>query len=152
MNKEDVIYIVSKKVKLIRHERGYTQDKMAEVLGISKKTLVQIEKDRTPATWTCVIAICALFRDSKIIESALGADPIEVIEVLAHDKIISPKEKTLGGKVWWKQIKQEKSFILQQNVISQHYRIIDDDNYRWFSSFNVDESFTYFDELVKRLY
>ncbi|WP_042349840.1 helix-turn-helix transcriptional regulator [Bacillus massiliigorillae] len=152
MNKEDVIHIVSKKLKLIRHEKGYTQDKMAEVLGISKKTLVQIEKERTPATWTCVIAVCALFKDSDVIQSALGAEPLEVIETLAHDKIITPKEKTLGGKVWWKQIKQDKSFVLQQNVISQHFRIIDDDNYRWYSSFNKDEAFAYFEELVKRLY
>ncbi|PFB11956.1 helix-turn-helix domain-containing protein, partial [Bacillus cereus] len=42
MNKELIIELISMKIKLIRTEKGYTQDKMAEVLGISKKTLVQI--------------------------------------------------------------------------------------------------------------
>lgn len=149
MNERDVVNVISKKVKLIRHEKGYTQEKMAEVLGISKKTLVQIEKERTSATWTCVIAICALFRDSEVIQAALGEDPLEVIETLAHGKIDRPKEKTLGGKVWWKQIKKEESFILQQNVISKHYRIIDMDSYRWFSSFDKDETLMYFDKLLK---
>ncbi|OCA92558.1 helix-turn-helix transcriptional regulator [Pseudobacillus wudalianchiensis] len=149
MNEKDVIDVISKKIKLIRHEKGYTQEKMAEVLGISKKTLVQIEKERIPATWTSVIATCALFRDSEVIQAALGEDPLEVIETLAHGKIDRPKEKTLGGKVWWKQIKKEKGFILQQNMISKHYRIIDLDNYRWFSSFESDETFIYFDELLK---
>lgn len=149
MHREDVIDIVSKKIRLIRHERGYTQERMAEVLGISKKTLVQIEKERTPATWTLVIAVCALFKNSDYLQSSLGAEPLEVVETLAHDKIVTPKEKTLGGKVWWKQIKREKYFILQQNVISQHYRIIDDDNYRWYSSFEQDESYEYFHELTK---
>lgn len=149
MNKEDVISIISKKAKLIRHEKGYTQEKMAEILGISKKTLVQIEKDRTPATWTCVVAICALFGDSEVIQAALGEEPLEVIETMVHGRVDRPKEKTLGGKVWWKQMKNEKGFVLQQNVISKHYRIIDMDHYRWFSSFEKDETFMYFDELLK---
>ncbi|RJS59287.1 helix-turn-helix domain-containing protein [Bacillus sp. PK3_68] len=149
MNEKDVIDVISKKVKLVRHEKGYTQEKMAEVLGISKKTLVQIEKGRTSATWTCVIALCALFRDSEVIQAALGEDPLEVIETLAHGNIDRPREKTLGGKIWWKQIKKENDFILQQNVISKHYRIIDRDNYRWFSSLDQDETLIYFDELLE---
>jgi DNA-binding XRE family transcriptional regulator len=44
MDKQEVINLLSSKMKLIRIEKGYTQDKMAEVLGISKKTLVQLKK------------------------------------------------------------------------------------------------------------
>ena len=57
MDKQEVIDLLSSKMKLIRVEKGYTQDKMAEVLGISKKTLVQIEKERTQANWTQVVAL-----------------------------------------------------------------------------------------------
>ncbi len=49
MNREEIIMLVSDKLRLIRTEAGYTQDKMAEIIGVSKKTLVQIEKGRVLA-------------------------------------------------------------------------------------------------------
>lgn len=44
MNKEHAIELISMKIKLIRTEKRYTQDKMAEVLGISKKRLFKLRK------------------------------------------------------------------------------------------------------------
>ncbi|MGM7702690.1 helix-turn-helix transcriptional regulator [Pseudalkalibacillus sp. Hm43] len=140
MNIDQMIEIVSSKMKLIRIERGYTQDKMAMILGLSKKTLVQIEKQRTNANWTTVAAVSALFRNSEILRSALGGDPVEIVEILAHEGIDRPKEQTLGGKVWWRDVKCENGYRLQQNVISQHFRILDEDNHRWYSSFDEEEA------------
>ncbi|WP_408007565.1 helix-turn-helix transcriptional regulator [Pseudalkalibacillus sp. A8] len=148
MNMNQMIEIVSSKLKLIRIEHGYTQDKMAYTLGISKKTLLQIEKQRTQANWTTVAAVAALFRNSEILRTALGGDPVELVEILAHHGIERPKEQTLGGKVWWKDMKQENGFRLQQNLISKHYRILDADNHRWYSSFDVDEAYERLNELV----
>ncbi|MFC7686455.1 hypothetical protein [Ureibacillus sp. GCM10028918] len=68
---------------------------MAEMLGISKKTLVQIEKGRTPANWTTVIAFCALFNDSELLLSVIGDKPIYLIRLIAN-KEDTPKEKTMG--------------------------------------------------------
>ena len=65
---------------------------MAEVLGISK-TLVQIEKGRTNAGWTNTVAICALFRDSEVLQNTLGDDPLVVIETMAHNSTNNFKEK-----------------------------------------------------------
>ena len=141
MNKEQVIELISSKIRLIRLERGYSQEKMAEVMGISKKTLVQIEKGRTLAGWANVIAVCALFRDSEVLQSILGDEPLEIIETIAHSGIDRPKDKSMGGRVWWREIDKKGSFRLQQNVISQHYRILDDKNYRWFSTFEKEEAY-----------
>lgn len=149
MTKEDLITIVSKKLKLIRVESDYTQLRMAEVLGLSKKTLVQIEKERVEANWTTVIAICALFRNSEVLQSSLSSEPLEIIETVAHHNVVRPKEKTLGGKVWWKEIRSEGRFRLQQNVVSHHYRVIDEQNYRWFSSFDQEEASEYLNEISK---
>lgn len=149
MNQTDVINLISNKLKLIRIEYDYTQDKMAEILGVSKKTLVQIEKGRNLASWTVTVAACALFRESEILTSVLGADPLEVIETLAHEKIDSPKDKTMGGKVWWKEVKVMGKFRLQQNVISQHYRILDDLDFRWYSSFIGEDALQKINELSK---
>ena len=138
MDREMITQTVSESLKLIRTENDFTQDKMAEILGISKKTLVQIEKGRILANWTTTIAICALFHNSKTLQNQIGGDPMEVIELTAHNVIISPKEKTLGGYIWWKNIEEYKKHRLQQNLLSKHFRILDNENFRLISTF--DES------------
>ncbi|MFQ3542941.1 helix-turn-helix domain-containing protein [Halobacillus rhizosphaerae] len=149
MDKDDLIQEVSKKMKLIRVEFGYTQNRMAEVLGLSKKTLVQIEKERTNAGWTTVVAVCALFQDSDVLKNLLGDAPLEITETIAHQQIDRPSGRTMGGKVWWTNIAEDQSFTLQQNVISKHYRIIDQEYNRWFSSFDVQEAEARFKQLIK---
>ena len=37
MTREEFIKKVDEKIRLIRTEKGYTQDKMADIIGISKK-------------------------------------------------------------------------------------------------------------------
>ena len=63
---------------------------------------------------------------------------MEVIELTARDVIISPKEKTMGGYIWWKNIEEYKNHRLQQNLLSKHYRILDDENYRLISTFDEE--------------
>lgn len=140
MEKEEFIELISEKMKLVRTEQGYSQEKMAEILGISKKTLLQIEKRRTNANWTTVVAVCALFNRSKWLLSVIGDDPIEFVQLIAQDSDAVPQEKTLGGKVWWKEVERMGDFRLQQNLISNHFRILDDENYRWFSTFDKEEA------------
>jgi DNA-binding XRE family transcriptional regulator len=138
LSRDDFIRLVSDNLKLVRVEADYTQDRMAEILGISKKTLIQIEKGRTPAGWTVAVAFCALFRESEIIQSVLGGEPLEIVSMVAFDHYERPKEKTMGGKVWWQEIERAGDFRLQQNLVSQHYRILDKEDRRWCSSFDGD--------------
>lgn len=140
MEKEEFIELISEKMRLVRTEQGFSQEKMAEILGISKKTLVQIEKRRINGNWTTVVAICALFNRSELLLSVIGDDPIDFVQLIAQDSDAVPQEKTMGGKVWWKEIESLGDFRLQQNVISNHYRILDDENYRWFSTFDIEEA------------
>lgn len=149
VTREEMIQIVSEKIQLIRTEAGYTQDKMAEIIGLSKKTLVQIEKGRTTASWSTVVTVCALFRETEMVQFLLGNDPIEVLETIAREGIDLRKQKTFGGKVWWREIDQKNGFILQQNLISNHYRILDHDFYRIFSSFDEKAAIETYNELVK---
>jgi DNA-binding XRE family transcriptional regulator len=150
MTREEVINLISKKIKLVRVESGYTQNKMADIIGVSKKTLVQIEKERIPASWTIIVAICALFKNSEIIRNTLGEDPLEILQVIAHQSYGTPKERTLGGKVWWKEIENKGGFKLQKNVISGHYRLLDKDNYRWLSTFDKDEAVQSINDLANK--
>jgi len=140
VDKESFSKLISNKMKLVRTEQDYSQDKMAEVLGISKKTLIQIEKGRTIANWTSVVAFCALFNQSEILISAIGDNPVAFVQLIANNVEGTSNEKTMGGRIWWKEVGNKGNFRLQQNLISNHFRILDEDNFRWFSSFDEDEA------------
>ena len=143
MNQEQLIRIVSEKLRMIRLEQEYSQDEMSALLGLSKKTLIQIEKGRTVANWNVAVTAVALFEHSEILQNALGDEPLEVVRLVTHDRMIrqpEPVSKTMGGKVWWSEVRKAGRYRLQQNVISQHYRIIDENNYRWFSAFDEQEA------------
>lgn len=149
MTKTDLINKISEKIKLIRTEYGFSQDKMAEIIGISKKTLVQIEKERKTLSWTAVCAVCAIFRESEILKMILSDDPVEIIEVFALQNTIKPKNPTMGGKLWWATSKKKGNYILQQNKISGHYRIINSNNMRLCSSFDKNEILKKFNEITE---
>lgn len=91
MDQNRVIDKLSAKVKLIRVENDYTQDRMATVLGISKKSLVQIEKRRVNANWTTTVALCALFRNSEVIQHTMGGDVLTILDTAAHTEADSIK-------------------------------------------------------------
>ncbi|EYQ12166.1 hypothetical protein W248_01309 [Staphylococcus aureus DAR1883] len=69
MDRQSFTDLIQTKFKMVRIEAGYTQDTMAQTIGLSKKTLVQIEKERVLPNWTTCISICALFRDSEVLNS-----------------------------------------------------------------------------------
>lgn len=151
MTRDEVIEKVSKKIRLIRIEADYTQDKMADIIGLSKKTLVQIEKGRVQAGWSTVVTVCTLFRDSETLRFLFGNEPIEVLETIAREGIDIRKEKTMGGKVWWRELNKRNGYVLQQNLISQHFRIIDDENFRIYSSFDEKNTLLRFQEISSNI-
>ncbi|MCO1602491.1 MULTISPECIES: helix-turn-helix transcriptional regulator [Desulfosporosinus] len=149
MTRIEFINKVSLKLKLIRLERDYTQDKMADIIGISKKTLVQIEKGRSLLGWSGAVALCTIFRDSEVLEMTFGGDPQDIILSLAFTDYES-NEKTMGGKIWWTDIEGEDQFRIQQNIISRHYRILDGQDRRICSSFDDAYIRKRFRELLKK--
>jgi DNA-binding XRE family transcriptional regulator len=149
MNREEIIRLVSDKLRLIRTEAGYTQDKMAEIIGVSKKTLVQIEKGRVLAGWSTVVSICALFRETETVQYLFGSEPLEVLETVAREGVDYRRMKTLGGRIWWKDLSRKNDFILQQNILSKHFRILDNKNHRIYSSFDEKMTKIRFKELTK---
>ncbi|WP_144554794.1 helix-turn-helix transcriptional regulator [Bacillus sp. X1(2014)] len=149
MTRDEIIMQVSEKLRLIRTEVGYTQDKMADIIGVSKKTLVQIEKGRVLANWSTVVSICALFRETETVQFLFGNEPLEVLETVAREGIDIRKSKTLGGRIWWRVVTKKNGYILQQNILSKHFRILDEENYRIFSSIDEKVSKHRFKELTK---
>ena len=149
VTRDEIIMQISEKLRLIRTEAGYTQDKMAEIIGVSKKTLVQIEKGRVLANWSTAVSICALFRETETVQFLFGNEPLEVLETVAREGIDIRKSKTFGGRIWWRVLSKKNGYILQQNILSKHFRILDERNYRIFSSIDEKLSRQRFKELTK---
>lgn len=138
MNKNEFINLLQNIIKNVRLEFGYNQEEMASILGISKKTLVQIEKERVPIGWSVGVAFCTIFSDSEILLETFGPNLNEIIKTLSFGNYLSGKNKTMGGKVWWTDVENKNGYRLQQNIISQHYRILDAFDFRIISSFDYD--------------
>lgn len=149
MDKKQFIKLVDEKLKLVRTEYGLTQDKMAAILGISKKTLIEVEKNRKSLGWTGSVALTGIFSDSTILHDAIGGDMSDFIIALAFQDVDVNYPKTWGGKVWWKTISEEKGCRIQQNIFSRHYRLLDQKNCRLYASFSLEKIQTVMDEIFK---
>ncbi len=140
MTRSQFIAMMNQQLKLIRSEYRLTQDQMADVLGLSKKTIVEIEKGRSSLGWTGSVALASLFSTSTVLTNTIGSDVEALILAIAFQETHGMYPKTLGGKVWWKPIKETQGLRIQQNLISHHYRVLDAENRRRFASFKLDEA------------
>ena len=147
MTRESFVSEMNRHVKLVRTEYGFTQDVMANVLGISKKTLVEIEKGRSSLGWTGSVALCTIFSGSQVLSGLLGGEAGDMIRALAFQNLKPTWPKTMGGKVWWRYVESVGPYKIQQNLISQHYRALDAENGRVYSSFDLEAVKTYLEQL-----
>lgn len=162
MKKKDFVEEMNRQVKLVRTEYGLTQEAMAKVMGLSKKTLVEIEKGRSSLGWTGAAAFAAIFSESRILAGILGGETEDIILALAfeglrpdyptahvhridssdHDGQASGEggcwPQTMGGKIWWRTIEEGTGYRIQQNIISQHFRALDDRDGRICASFELE--------------
>ena len=147
MTRDIIIKQINSCLKLVRTEYGLNQDKMAAILGISKKTLVESEKGRRELGWTEAVALASIFAGSRILKDALGEDFNEMISALALEDVRLDHPPTMGGKVWWREIGSVSGYRIQQNLISSHYRLLDDKDRRLVSSFNIKDIEDYLERL-----
>jgi len=139
MDRKQFIEMCDTKLKLVRMEASFTQEKMSVIIGISKKTLVEIEKGRSSLGWAGSVALCSIFCDSNVILSAFGGKSLDIIHLLAFNESEPQYPKTGGGKIWWQTVMENESYIMQQNIVSQHYRILTIDGKRLASSINLED-------------
>ena len=123
----------------MRTEFGFTQEEMAYALGLSKKTLVDIEKERRSLGWTGSLALCLVFQDSEVLAGVFGGQPVEIILALAFEGRPANLPSTINNLPWWSTLYENESFIIQQNIVSQHYRLLTSDGRRVASSFDIDD-------------
>jgi len=139
MKKQDLIQSITDKCKLVRVEYGFSQDQMANVIGISKKSLVESEKGRRLLNWTECVTLCTIFSQSQVLQNAFGGELSDMIKAIAFENTDVTYPMTMGGKIWWKVIEEMNGYRIQQNILSQHYRLLDPKDGRMISSFDLDE-------------
>lgn len=150
MTKPHLTQVISEKIRLVRNEYHITQDVFSKMIGITKKTLVQIEKERTKASWSVVISVCMLFSESTTLIDALKSPPDEVIRRIVFDSVTIPKAQTMGGKMFWRTVQEFPGFKVQQNYFSNHYRLIDGYGRRWLSSFHKEKILTFITHVINQ--
>lgn len=138
MTKDQFIAEMNQQVKLVRTEYGFTQETMAKALGLSKKTLVEIEKGRSSLGWMGAVAFVSIFSCSQVLSRLLGGEAEDMVLALAFDDLKPTYPKTMGGKVWWRYVEMCGPYKIQQNLISQHYRALDREDGRVCSSFDLN--------------
>ena len=131
-----MIGLCDRKIRLVRAEFGYSQERMAASLGLSKKTLLEIEKGRSSLGWTGTAAMCAVFRSSEILHATFGGDPAELAAAAALDGF-APERHTSGGP-FWTPVSDDGGWRIVQNIISQHYRLFSPSGELIASSFDPD--------------
>jgi DNA-binding XRE family transcriptional regulator len=134
----EFIAVCDAKLRLVRTEADLTQIDMAYALGISKKTLVDIEKGRRSLGWTGAVALCGVFPASDILAAAFPATPAQLIPALARSGGPAPASAAPGGP-WWEVVASNADFVIEQNVISQHYRLLTQARAKVAASFDIDD-------------
>lgn len=153
MNETELRTLLSPKFKIIRAEFNYTQDEMANMLGVSKKTLVQIEKGRTIASWPVVVTLVALFRDSQILQQELGdEDVVQIIQTISRKSVEYKKYQSVNQNIWWSKIDEKNGYILQKNKVTNHYQIVDQFFEKQYSTFDKNDAQNYLEQLQKMNY
>lgn len=144
MDKQAFTEILQAKFKMVRTEAGYTQDSMSHTIGLSKKTLVQIEKERILPNWTTCVSLCALFRNSEVLTNTFSGDPLELAQVISRGHCVYPNYES--ESVYWEDIDSKNGFKLQFNKVNKVYRVINDENLPVHASYIEREIRTYFNK------
>ena len=144
--RDEFIAVCDEKLRLVRAEADLTQEHMAHAVGISKKTLVDIEKGRRSLGWSGAVTLCAVFTSSSVLADTFGGSPVEMVPTLARTGESSP-EASSGP--WWETVATNDNFIIEQNTISQHYRLLTQDRRKVGASFDIDDLMAVFSGQAK---
>lgn len=121
MTRDSFIALCNRKEKLVRNELGYSQEKMSALLGLSKKTLVEIEKWRASLGWQGAVTLCTLFQNTREITLAFGSDVPALLRALTEDAAYLPPFESPYSK--WVQVLEKDGRSIEQNTATQLYRL-----------------------------
>lgn len=137
MNKRDFSKTIGKNLKLVRSEFALSQEDIANILGISKKTVIELEKERIFPSWIICISVSAMFDESKVLKNEFGDAPLVIARLLAHSGV--DVERDIKNTLFWNVYLQDVDFTVYKNIISEHYKLVDSCGKRIYSSFSEEK-------------
>ena len=60
-----------------------------------------------------------------------------MIQALAFETVKPIYPKTMGGKIWWNTVEVGAGYRIQQNLLSKHYRALDEEDGRIVSALEL---------------
>lgn len=77
---------VHKLLEQVRVEYNLSLEVMAKMIGVSKKTLIQLEKQRIILKWSEAVTICTIFRESTILNDNFDMDMLDLIKEISFNE------------------------------------------------------------------
>ncbi len=144
MNKTDFCNKTQTILEDLRKDQGMTLEEMALTIGLSKKTLIQIEKQRSKLKWAEAVTFVSIFNEHNLVKSIFGDEVTEIIQAIAIQKPPRRQLKTMGGESWWNTMLEREGFRIQQHKISKHLRILDNEDYRVYFTYSKSDAIAQF--------
>lgn len=139
LDREEFISVCNSKLKLVRTEFSFSQEKMALMMGVSKKTLVEIEKGRSSLGWAGSVVLCSVFSASRVLCDTFSVSPLEIIHNIAFEDSEPNYKQANTFRIWWQTVLQNDKYLIEQNIVSQHYRLLTGDCKVVASSFDIED-------------
>lgn len=139
LDREEFISVCNSKLKLVRTEFSFSQEKMALMIGVSKKTLVEIEKGRSSLGWSGSVVLCSVFSASRVLCDTFSASPLEIIHNIAFEDSEPNYKQANTFRIWWQTVLQNDKYLIEQNIVSQHYRLLTSNCKVVASSFDIED-------------
>ena len=93
-----------------------------------------------------VVETGSMVKDVKVGELVTGEGHITC--GVCRNCLEGHKENCMGGKVWWREISRTGEYLIQQNLISQHYRLLNGQDQKLISSFDLKEVTEYLEGIT----
>jgi len=61
-NRNEPVAIMTENLRVLRNKLGFSQEELAEKIGVCRHTLVSIEKKNREMSWNKFVALIAVFR------------------------------------------------------------------------------------------
>ncbi|MFK5884105.1 MAG: hypothetical protein QM489_07205 [Candidatus Izemoplasma sp.] len=149
INKSEFCKTIHLMIMEIRLEYNLSQTVMANMIGVSKKTYIQLEKQRIILKWSEAVTISTIFKDSKTIVNVFGDDIISIIHLISFEKPIFEYQNNANTSKMI-MINKENKFLLQQDKISKLYRITDQTKLLVYISFSETDIKKKYHEIILR--
>ena len=90
VKKDELLAKMSENLKVLRNKLGLTQGELAQRIGISRQTLVNIENKNRTMSWNTFVALLTVFRAESATSRLL--DHFEIYIAGLCEYLVTPKK------------------------------------------------------------